>query len=171
MSNAGHQARMRQVLTFLLGRECFGIDVLKVREILDCTDVTRVPQTPDDMLGVINLRGQVVPVFDLRKRFGFAGTETTQDSCIVVLEVAVDDEHVVVGILGDKVEEVADLDIDQIEPPPRLGNRLKTEFISGMGKQENDSFIILLDIDRIFSSDELSLIQEVGVNEEEEVPA
>jgi len=167
MSETALQMRMRQVLTFRLGRECFGIDVLKVREILDFTDVTRVPQTPVDMLGVINLRGHVVPVFDLRTRFGFTETIATEQSCIVVLEVEVDDEQVVVGILGDKVEEVADLDVDQIEPPPRLGNRLKTEFISGMGKKADDSFIILLNIDRIFSSEELSLIQEVSVSEED----
>jgi len=170
MTETALQLRMRQVLTFRLGRECFGIDVLKVREILDCTDVTRVPQTPDDMLGVINLRGSVVPVFDLRTRFGFNETATTQESCIVVLEVTVDDEQVVVGILGDKVEEVADLDIDQIEPPPKLGNRLRTEFINGMGKKADDSFIILLDIDRVFSSDELNLIQKVA-KDAEMVPA
>jgi len=166
MSETALQMRIRQVLTFRLGQECFGIDVLKVREILDFTDVTRVPQTPADMLGVINLRGQVVPVFDLRTRFGFAETAPTQDSCIVVLEVTVDEEQVVVGILGDKVEEVADLDSDQIEPPPKLGNRLRTEFIDGMGKNDDNSFIILLDIDRVFSAEELSLVQEVTAEHE-----
>jgi len=170
MIDKDQHGRLRQYLTFRLGRECFGIDVLKVREILDFTDVTKVPQVPDDMLGVINLRGRVVPVFDLRTRFGFAVGDTTQDSCIVVIEVSVDDEQVVVGILGDKVEEVADLDLDQIEPPPRLGNRLRTEFIAGMGKKADDGFIILLDIDRVFSAAELSLVQAVA-EEAEEVPA
>jgi len=170
MNEAAQKLNSRQVLTFRLGRECFGIDVLKVKEILDFTGATKIPQVPEDMLGVINLRGRVVPVFDLRTRFGFAEMATTQDSCIVVIEVAVDDEQVVVGILGDKVEEVADLDLDQIEPPPRLGNRLHTEFIAGMGKTADDGFIILLDIDRVFSATELHLIQEV-VEDEATMPA
>jgi purine-binding chemotaxis protein CheW len=168
MSETALQAQMCQYLTFRLGRECFGIDVQKVREILDFTEVTQIPQAPDYMLGVINLRGKVVPVIDLRTRFGFAAEATTQDSCIVVLEVAVEDEAVVVGILGDKVDEVADLDNAQIEPPPKLGNRLRTEFIRGMGKKADDSFIILLDIDRVFSAEELSLVQEVADDPEVE---
>jgi len=166
MSETARQLHMRQVLTFRLGRECFGIDVLKVREILDFTDVTQVPQTPADMLGVINLRGSVVPVFDLRTRFGFAETAAAHERCIVVLEVTVDEAQVVVGILGDKVEEVADLSVDRIEPPPSLGNRLRTDFIAGMGKKADDSFIILLDIDRIFSDTELNLVQRMLAQED-----
>jgi len=150
-----------QYLTFRLGEESFGIDVLKVREILDLVDVTKVPKSPEYMLGVINLRGGVVPVVDLRKRFGIVCGERTKDNCIIVLEINFGDEDVKVGIVGDMVEEVVDLRAEQIEPPPRLGSQLRTEFIVGMGKQGED-FIILLDIDKIFSADELSLVQEAG---------
>jgi len=150
-----------QYLTFRLGEESFGIDVLKVREILDLVDVTKVPKSPEYMLGVINLRGSVVPVVDLRKRFGIVCGERTKDNCIIVLEINFGDEDVKVGIVGDMVEEVVDLRAEQIEPPPRLGSQLRTEFIVGMGKQGED-FIILLDIDKIFSADELSLVQEAG---------
>jgi len=150
-----------QYLTFRLGEESFGIDVLKVREILDLVDVTKVPKSPEYMLGVINLRGSVVPVVDLRKRFGIACGERTKDNCIIVLEINFGDEEMKVGIVGDMVEEVVDLRAEQIEPPPRLGSQLRAEFIVGMGKQE-EAFIILLDIDKIFSADELSLVQEVG---------
>ena len=150
-----------QYLTFRLGQESFGIDVLKVREILDFIDVTKVPKAPDYMLGVINLRGSVVPVVDLRKRFNIESGERTKDNCIIVLEINLNDEELKVGIIGDMVEEVIDLRSEQIEPPPKLGSQLRAEFIVGMGKQE-EAFIILLDIDKIFSGEELSLVQAAG---------
>ena len=150
-----------QYLTFRLGEESFGIDVLKVREILDYTDVTRVPRSPDYMLGVINLRGSVVPVVDLRKRFGITAGERSKDNCIIVLEISLGEELLKVGIIGDMVEEVIDLRSEQIEPPPKLGTQLQADFIVGMGKQ-GDDFIILLDIDKIFSGDELDLVQTIG---------
>jgi purine-binding chemotaxis protein CheW len=153
-----------QYLTFRLGDESFGIDVLKVREILDLVEVTKVPRSPEYMLGVINLRGSVVPVVDLRKRFGIECGERTKDNCIIVLEINFGDELVKVGIVGDMVEEVIDLTSDQVEPPPKLGTQLQADFIVGMGKQGED-FIILLDIDKIFSADELSIVQGAGDNE------
>ncbi|PLY00576.1 MAG: chemotaxis protein CheW, partial [Desulfuromonas sp.] len=142
-----------QYLTFRLGQESFGIDVLKVREILDFVEVTKVPKAPDYMLGVINLRGSVVPVVDLRKRFNIDSGARTKDNCIIVLEINLNDEQLKVGIIGDMVEEVIDLRSEQIEPPPKLGSQLRAEFIVGMGKQE-EAFIILLDIDKIFSGEE-----------------
>ncbi|PLY03747.1 MAG: chemotaxis protein CheW, partial [Desulfuromonas sp.] len=110
-----------QYLTFRLGQESFGIDVLKVREILDFIEVTKVPQAPDYMLGVINLRGSVVPVVDLRKRFTIESGERTKDNCIIVLEINLNGEELKVGIIGDMVEEVIDLRSEQIEPSPKLG--------------------------------------------------
>ncbi len=151
----------RQYVTFGLGEELFGVEVTRAREILDLTPVTKVPQTPDYLLGVINLRGQVVPVVDLRVKLGLPKQEATRDSCIIVMEVQVDGELLTVGGLADSVREVMELRDDAIEPPPRLGAKLKTEFIAGMGKVD-DQFLILLDIDRVFSSEELAVVHEVG---------
>jgi purine-binding chemotaxis protein CheW len=152
---------MIQLLTFRLGEEVFAVDVAKAREVLDFAAPTRVPQTPRFMLGVINLRGSVVPVVDLRLKFGLPEADRTRDTCIVVLEVEVDGERTVVGAVADSVQEVMELESERIEPPPRIGTRLKTEFIRGMGNH-GDRLLILLDIDRIFSSEELSLVQEAG---------
>ena len=150
-----------QCLTFRLGEEVFAVDVTKAREVLDFSAITRVPQTPRFMLGVINLRGSVVPVIDLRQKFGLAAVERTRDTCIVVLEITIDGETTVVGAVADSVQEVLELEPDQVEPPPRIGTRLKTEFIRGMGSC-GDRFLILLDIDRVFSAEELSLVQTAG---------
>lgn len=146
-----------QYLTFKLDRELFAVDVGKAREILDFEEVTRVPQTPDYMLGVINLRGTVVPVINLRRKFGMADVEQTVDTCIIVLEIAVAAEAIVIGVVADSVQEVFELNPEQIEPPPRLGTRLNTEFIQGMGSVD-DQFVILLDIDKVFSAGELAAI-------------
>ena len=147
-----------QYLTFKLGDEIFALDVAKVREILDFTTVTKVPQTPDFMRGVINLRGSVVPVVDMRLKFGMSSTERTVNTCIVVVEVDLDGETIILGALADSVQEVIDLEPDQIEPAPKIGTKLRTDFIRGMGK--NDSrFIMILDIDKVFSLDELSTVQ------------
>ncbi len=148
-----------QYLTFKLGEEVYAVDISKVREVLDFTTVTKVPRTPDFMRGVINLRGSVVPVVDLRLKFGMQGTENTVNTCIIIMEVRVDSETTILGALADSVQEVIDLDTEHIEPAPRIGTKLKTEFITGMGKQ-NDRFIIILDIDKIFSTNELALVQE-----------
>jgi purine-binding chemotaxis protein CheW len=148
-----------QFLTFRLDDEIFALDITKVREVLDFTTVTKVPRTPDFMRGVINLRGSVVPVVDLRLKFGMNATEKTVNTCIIITEVTVDQETVVLGALADSVQEVLDLDAASIAPPPKIGTKLKTEFIKGMGRQ-NDRFIIILDIDRVFSSDELALVKQ-----------
>ncbi|TLM68458.1 MAG: chemotaxis protein CheW [Deltaproteobacteria bacterium] len=151
----------RQYVTFSLGDELFGVEVTRAREILDLVPVTKVPQTPDYLLGVINLRGQVVPVIDLRIKMGLPQAEATRESCIIVMEVAVDGEVLTVGGLADSVREVLELRDDLIEPAPRLGTKLKTEFIAGMGKVD-EQFLILLEIDRVFSSEELAVAQDAG---------
>ncbi|MFA5514813.1 MAG: chemotaxis protein CheW [Desulfuromonadales bacterium] len=156
-----------QCLTFRLGEEVFAIEVERTKEVLDYTTITQVPQTPNFVLGVINLRGSVVPVIDLRLKFGLHGIEKTVNSCIIVMEIEVDAEIVTIGALVDSVQEVLDLEMGQIEPPPRIGTRLKTEFIRGMGSC-GERFLILLDIDRVFSADELVLVQELGEEEIEE---
>ncbi|MBU0995032.1 MAG: chemotaxis protein CheW [Proteobacteria bacterium] len=148
-----------QYLTFMLDEETYALDISRVREVLDFTEVTKVPRMPDFMRGVINLRGGVVPVVDLRLKFGMSKTQKTVDTCIIIMEIAIDDEVTLIGTLADSVKEVLNLESDQIEPPPKIGTRLKTEFIKGMGKKNND-FIIILDIDRVFSAEELMIVQE-----------
>ncbi len=149
-----------QYLTFRLGEEVFALDIGKVREVLDFTTVTRIPRMPDFMRGVINLRGSVIPVVDLRIKFGMAESETTVNTCIIISEVTVDGDTTVLGALADSVQEVLDLDKENIAPAPRIGTKLRTDFIKGMGKQ-HDRFVILLDIDRVFSTDELAMVQAV----------
>lgn len=150
-----------QYLTFKLEDEIFAVDIGKVREVLDFTAVTKVPQTPDFMLGVINLRGSVVPVVDMRLKFGMSRTEKTVNTCIIIVEIDIEGESTIIGALADSVQEVMDLEPDQIEPPPRIGTRLKTKFIKGMGKKD-EQFIIILDIDKVFSADELAMARDMG---------
>lgn len=150
-----------QYLTFRLDEEVFALDIAQVREVLDYTNITRVPRTPEFMRGVINLRGSVVPVVDMRLKFGMTKTEQTVNTCIIIAEISIDGDTTVLGALADSVQEVIELSAEQIEPAPRIGTRLRTEFIRGMGKREEE-FVIILDIDRIFSADELSLVQDAG---------
>lgn len=145
-----------QYLTFKLEEEVFALDIGKVREVLDFTAVTKVPQSPDFMLGVINLRGSVAPVLDMRLKFGMSRTEKTVNTCIIIVEIEIDGETTILGALADSVQEVMELDPDRIEPPPRIGVGLKSKFIKGMGKHEGE-FIIILDIDKVFSADELAM--------------
>lgn len=143
-----------QYLTFKLDEEVFALDVAKVREILEESSITKVPQTPEFMRGVINLRGSVVPVIDLRLKFGMSRTEKTVNTCIIVAEVQLEDEVIVLGALADSVQEVIEMEPQQIEAAPHIGTRLNTDFIKGMGKLDN-RFVMILDIDRVFSSAEL----------------
>jgi purine-binding chemotaxis protein CheW len=145
----------RQYLTFKLAEEIFAVDVAKVREILEFTSITKVPQTPDFMRGVINLRGSVVPVMDMRLKFGMPVTEKTVNTCIIVVEVNHEGETIIIGALADSVQEVFELEPEQIEPAPRIGTKLNTDFILGMGKHDGE-FIMILDIDRTFTSEEIA---------------
>src|SRR5574340_685076 len=150
-----------QYLTYKLGDEIFALDIGKVREVLDFTSATKVPRTTDFMRGVINLRGSVVPVVDLRLKFGLSATEKTVNTGVIITEVTVDGDTTILGALADSVQEVLDLDEEHISPAPRIGTKLKTEFIKGMGKRD-DKFIIILDTDKVFSADELSLVGDAG---------
>ncbi|MBI2418859.1 MAG: chemotaxis protein CheW [Ignavibacteriales bacterium] len=149
----------RPYLTFTLGKELFAVDVAQVREVLDFTTITKIPRTPDYMRGVINLRGSVVPVIDLRLKFGLPVVENTRNTCIIVMEIVFEDETLILGALADAVQEVFELEPSQIEPAPRLGTKFKADFLKGMGKRD-DTFIIILDIDKAFSGEELLMVQE-----------
>jgi purine-binding chemotaxis protein CheW len=148
-----------QYLTFKLDEEIFALDVAKVREILEYTSITKVPQTPDFMRGVINLRGSVVPVVDLRLKFGMTATEQHVNTCIIVTEIDMDNEILLLGALADSVQEVDEMEPGQIEAAPHIGTRLNIEFIKGMGKK-GGNFVMILDIDKVFTSVELETVKD-----------
>ncbi len=164
MTGAGI-AGVTQYLTYKLGDEVFALDIGKVREVLDFTTITTVPRTPEFMRGVINLRGTVVPVVDLRLKFGMPRTEKTVETCVIITEVTVDGRTTVLGALADSVQEVMDLEADRIEPPAKIGSTRYTEFVKGMGRQ-NERFIIILDIDKVFSAGEVSLAAALNAADE-----
>lgn len=145
-------------LTFRLGEEIFALDVANVKEVLDLAEVTRIPRTPNYMKGVINLRGGVVPVVDMRIKYGLPVTESTVDTCIIVTEVELDGDLTVIGALADSVREVLQIKSDQIEPPPRIGMRVSSDFIQGIGKL-GEKFVIILDIKKTFTGDEFLHLQ------------
>ncbi len=139
-------------LTFALAQEEYGLEILKVREIIGYIDVTAVPQTPHYVKGVVNLRGQVIPVIDLRTKFGMETTEVTDETCIIVVEIAHAGRKFSTGIIVDRVQEVLDIPGEQIEEAPQFDASVNTDFILGMGKV-GDSVKILLDIDRVLAGD------------------
>ncbi len=141
-------------LTFALGPEEYGLEILKVREIIGYMDITAVPQTPDYVKGVINLRGQVIPVIDLRAKFGMDTTEATEETCIIVVEITQDSHKFNTGIVVDHVQEVLDIAGENIEEAPQFGSSVDTSFILGMGKV-GESVKILLDIDKVLSDNRI----------------
>jgi len=159
--NLSESYKERPFLTFNLDDELFAVDVAKVREVLDYTNITKIPRTPEYMRGVINLRGSVVPVIDLRLKFGLSLTERKRNTCIIVLEVQSESDTLILGALADSVQEVFEFEDGQIEPSPKFGTKLKTDFLKAMGKR-NDKFIMILDSDKVFSSDELIAVQEAS---------
>ena len=144
-------------LTFVLCNEEYGLEILKVREIISMIDVTTVPQTPDFIKGVINLRGKVIPVIDLRLKFGMPETDYTKETCNIVVDV----QGLLMGIVVDTVSEVLDIAEADIEPPPSFGSKIATDFILGMGKVKG-KVIILLDIGKILSAEELATVEQAG---------
>lgn len=142
-----------KVLTFVLGEEEYGIEILKVREILGLQDITTVPQTPGYMKGVFNLRGKVIPVIDLRLKFSMQEEEHTEETCVIVVEV--NNSHI--GVIVDSVSEVVDIGNGDIEETPDFGQGIDTDFIMGLGKV-NEKIIILLDIERVLTSEELETV-------------
>ena len=145
-------------LTFLMANEKYGLEILKVREIIGMMDVTPVPTTPAFVRGVINLRGKVIPVVDLRLKFGMQAKEDTQRTCIIVVHLARAAQEMIMGIIVDEVSEVLDIEKDQIEPPPSFGADIRTDFILGMGKV-NQKVVTMLDIDRVLTEREIALVE------------
>jgi purine-binding chemotaxis protein CheW len=147
-------------LTFKLAKEEYGIGILKIREIIGMMPITAIPQAPPFVKGIINLRGKVIPVTDLRVKFGLEELEHTNRTCIIVVEVKGNSGPVTMGLVVDAVSEVANIKGDYIEPTPYFGTRLQTEYISGMAKMEG-GVKILLDIDRVLNADELDQLTTV----------
>ncbi len=158
MSNT-EQITERPYLTFKLDDELFAVDVARVREVLDLSRITKIPHSPDYLRGVINLRGSVVPVIDLRLKFGMSQTEETIDTCIIVIEIEYEEEKIILGALTDSVQEVFEISSSEIEPPPKIGTKFNADFLLGIGKRENE-FMMILNIDAVFSSDEIMLVQD-----------
>lgn len=145
-------------LTFVSGTEEFGLGILKVQEIIGMMKVTRVPRVSSYIRGVINLRGKVIPIIDLRLRFGMDPTDDTDRTCIVVVQVARGDDQVTMGIVVDQVSEVMDVPVEAIEPPPRFGQGVQTNYLLGIGKIA-DKVIMLLDIDRVLNEGEVAELE------------
>lgn len=148
-TNDNHAAM--RALTMRLDDETFAIDAESVREILEVVPVTRVPNAPEAVFGLINVRGSVVPLADFRVLFGMARQEPTEDTRIVVVEVRLDDERLVAGLLADKVYEVVDLDGGARDPAPRVGMRWPAEFVQGIARR-NDTFVIIPHVEKIFAT-------------------
>lgn len=155
-----------QFLTFLLGKEMFGVGILGIKEIIEYRTPTDVPMMPPALRGVINLRGAVVPVVDLQQRFGRPASEVTKRTCIVIVEVANGNERQVLGLLVDAVSEVLEIAAADIAPAPAFGAGIRRDFIHGMGKV-GERFVILLDADAALSTQEFVAMAgiEPGVEE------
>ena len=145
-------------LTFKLGEEGYGLEILKVQEIIGVQEITKIPRTPNFVKGVINLRGKVIPVIDLRLKFTMTEREYDRKTCIIVVQVKREENNLILGIIVDEVSEVLDISGDKIEAPPSMGDRVETRFILGMAKTES-AVKILLDIDSILSQHELAAIK------------
>ncbi|MDJ1482554.1 chemotaxis protein CheW [Cytophagaceae bacterium YF14B1] len=148
-------------LSFRLEEETFAVNVAKVLEILEVPYITRVPHTPDYISGIINLRGLVLPVIDTRIRFGLPPTDFTVNTCIVVLQVTIENQSIVLGALVDSVQEVLQITNEQIKTPPSLGSKYRSEFLLGLVKTE-EHFVMLLDMDQVFSAEELTVVSQTG---------
>jgi purine-binding chemotaxis protein CheW len=154
-----NKTKINSYLSFKLGNEEFAAHASKVLNILELTDITVVPKAPDYMKGVINLRGTVLPVIDTRVKFGMSPIEKTTNTCIIVLDITLDNESVHIGVLVDGVQAVLEIERHQIMPAPSIGSKYKSEFIDGVANID-DKFVMILDMDAIFSADDISSLVE-----------
>jgi purine-binding chemotaxis protein CheW len=155
------EVKVGKYLTFKIASEEYGIEILKVQEIIGIMNVTRLPRTPDFVRGVINLRGKVIPVIDMRKKFDMDTQNDTEKTCIIVVQINTDNKEVTIGIIVDEVYEVLDIDEEQIEPPPSFGSSIDTTFILGMGKFDK-KVVSLLDINKILTCEDKNVVAEVS---------
>ncbi|MBS1198310.1 MAG: chemotaxis protein CheW [Proteobacteria bacterium] len=158
------EAAPQQYLTFTLGGEMFAVAILNVKEIIEYGAITEIPMMPNFIRGVINLRGAVVPVIDLSCRFGNKATEVARRTCNVIIELNDGEASQDVGIMVDAVSEVLEIAKTEIEPPPGFGAKIRTDFISGMGKV-NGKFVIILNVNKVLSIEEIAMLSKMGDNE------
>lgn len=154
LDDAAQTVQAQQFLTFQVAGEEYGIPILRVREILRYEGATRVPSTPPWVLGVLNLRGSVVPVVDLARKFGLPPSTIGARTCVVVVEVDLGAEQTLMGVIADAVSEVLDLSSQDVEPPPAFGTHVRIDYLAGMGRVGR-RFVLLLDTDRVLSASEL----------------
>jgi purine-binding chemotaxis protein CheW len=166
MTETVSSAEVTQYMTFKLGNELFAINVAQVREVIEVPAITRVPNAPEYLRGVVNVRGKAIPVADLRQRFGLPAAIETHNTRIIVMELQIEGEDAVLGGLADSVHEVIELNPSAVNPPPRIAMRWRTEFIHGMGRR-GDDFIIILDVNAVFASEELELIDNASSSQPE----
>ncbi len=151
-------AKAGKYLSFVLGAEEYGLEILRVQEINGMMDITRVPRTPSYVRGVINLRGRVIPIISLRDHFNMPAVDDTEKTCIIVVQVEYEDTQITMGIIVDEVSEVLNIAENQIEPPPSFGGGMEeVDFITGMGKMDKH-VVILLDIDRVLDGEKLETV-------------
>lgn len=167
--NALETAAQQQYLTYFLAEEEYGINIQKVKEIIEHTAITKVPKVPRWIRGVINLRGNVVPVVDLAVRFGMDERPTTKTTCIIIVEIQQEAEKAVMGVIADAVNQVIALGPEEIEEPPAFGTRIRLEYLAGMGKL-GKKFALILNIDRVLSAAELLAVSELKNELENAVP-
>jgi len=159
MASTLEATEQTQFLTFLLGEELYAISILRVREIIEYDTLTRVPNMPESIRGVINLRGAVVPVVDLAVRFGLGDGHVTKRTCVIIAEVEAGGDRQVMGLMVDAVNQVIDLPPTDIEPPPAFGTRVRVDFLKGLGKN-GKKFVLILDLDRALTSIDLASVAE-----------
>ncbi len=149
-------------LTFILGRESYGLDILKVQEIISLGKITRVPRSPAFVKGIINLRGKIIPVVDLRLKFGMAEAEYTNKSSIIVVDLFVNDQSLAIGMIVDTVREVMHFEAAKLEPSPKYGLNVDTDFVKALGKL-NEEVVILIDIDKVLSKTDGQALAKVAI--------
>jgi purine-binding chemotaxis protein CheW len=170
MTSPKPAAEQGQYLGLFVADEEYAIGILKVKEILQFEAITKVPGAPPSIRGVTNVRGSVVPVVDLAVRFSLPETAVTNRTCIVIVEVDLDGERTVMGVMADSVSQVVDLGVDDIQPPPSFGTRVHIDYLLGMGRS-GKKFIMILDIDRILTLDELLEVTKLQGDSLETAPA
>lgn len=162
LNNLNADENENKFLSFFLGNEEYGVEILRVREIIGLIDITPLPQMPSYVKGVINLRGKIIPVIELRAKFALDPKEYTEETCVIVVEVTEeDDERFHMGVIVDNVSEVIDIPRSNIDPAPKFGGAMNTSYILGMGKVK-DKVLTLLDIDKVMSQSDLVGLAEAG---------
>ena len=156
---------MHKFLTFILGEKIFAVSIMKVKEIIEYGKVLTLPMMPDFICGAINLRGKVVPIIDLSSRLGGAASEVSRRTCIIVVEMKVEEKSMTVGVMVDSVSKVLDFQKSEIDEAPSFGGHIQTDFIQGMGKTA-DGFIIILNLDKVLGMDDLQSMAEMALHED-----